>query len=90
MVRGKGTLNPDTVVMAYSEIPDVPHKFATNLQLGTSFEVMEFLAGQPIKLSQCMAEEHTEMQMTQRSLAGYIQTGERASPLQDWFNAGSR
>ena len=31
---------------------------------------MEFLAGQQIKLSQRMAEEHAEMQMSQRVLAG--------------------
>ena len=31
---------------------------------------MEFLAGQQIKLSQRMAEEHAEMQMIQRALAG--------------------
>ena len=31
---------------------------------------MEFLAGQQITLSQRMAEEHAEMQMIQRALAG--------------------
>ena len=31
---------------------------------------MEFLAGQQIQLSQCMAEEHAEMQMIQCALAG--------------------
>ena len=39
------------------------------MQFGTTFEVMEFLAGQQIKLSQRMAKEHAEMQMIQRALA---------------------
>ena len=60
-VRGKGTLILDNEVMAYPEIPDVAHKFAAQLQFVTTFEVMEFLAGQQIKLSQRMAEEHAEM-----------------------------
>ena len=47
--------------MAYPEIPDVANEFAARLQFGTSFKVMEFLAGQHIKLSQHMVEEHTEM-----------------------------
>ena len=62
-VRGKGTLIPDNEVMAYPEIPDVAHEFAARLQFGTTFQVMEFLARQQIKLSQRMAEEHAKMQM---------------------------
>ena len=50
-VHEKGTLIPDNDVMAYPEIPDVTHEFAARLQFGTTFEVMEFLAGQQIKLS---------------------------------------
>ena len=68
MVRGKGTLTLDNVVMAYPEIPDVAHEFAARLHFGTTFEVMEFLAGQQIKLSQRMAEEH--VQMIECALAG--------------------
>ena len=60
-VRTKGTLIPDNEVMVYPEIPDVAHKFAAQLQFVTTFEVMEFLAGQQIKFSQRMAEEHAEM-----------------------------
>ena len=56
--------------MAYPEIPDVAHEFTARLQFGTKFEVMEFLAGQKIKLSERMAEEHAEMHMIQRALAG--------------------
>ena len=50
-VHEKGTLIPDNVVMAYPDITDVAHEFAAQLQFGTSFEVMEFLAAQQLKLS---------------------------------------
>ena len=50
-VHGKGTLILDNVVVVYPEIPDVAHEFADCLQLGTTFEVMEFLAGQKIAMS---------------------------------------
>ena len=56
--------------MACPKIPDLAHEFATRLQFGTTFEVMEFLAGQQIKLSQRMAEKHAEMQMIPRALSG--------------------
>ena len=56
--------------MAYLEIPEVAHEFAARLQFATTFEVMEFLARKQIKLSQCMAEEHAEILMIKRALAG--------------------
>ena len=62
-VCGKGTLIPDKEVMVYLEIPDMAHEFGARLQLGTTFEVMEFLAKQQIKLSQRMVGEHAKMQM---------------------------
>ena len=60
-VRGKGTLIPDNEVMAYPKISDVAHEFVARLQFGTTLEVMEFLGGQQIKLSQRMADKHAEM-----------------------------
>ena len=51
------------------DIPDVAHEFAALLQFSTTFEVMEFSAGQQITLSQRMEEEHVEMQSIQRALA---------------------
>ena len=67
--HGKGPLIPDNEVMAYPEIPDVAHEFAARLQFGTTFELMEFLAQQQLTLTQCMADEHADMQMIQRALA---------------------
>ena len=68
--RGKGLLTSNNVVMACSEMSFVAHEFATLLQFGTSFEIMEFLATQQIKVSQCMDKEHMERQMIERALAG--------------------
>ena len=59
-----------TCDMAYPEIPDVATEFAARLQFSTTFEVMEFLAEQQIKLSQRLAKQHEEMQMIQRALVG--------------------
>ena len=70
--RGKCILTPDNVVMAYPEMPAVAHEFTVMLQFGTSFEIMEFLATQQIKVLQRMVEEHKERQMIERALAGMI------------------
>ena len=51
MMQGKGTLTPDDMLMAYPEISDVVHEFVVRLQFDTTFEVIEFLAGQQIKSS---------------------------------------
>ena len=57
-------------VVAYPKIPDVMHHFAVRVQFGTTFEVIEFLSGHEIKLSQRMVEEHVEKQMIQCALEG--------------------
>ena len=62
-VHVKETLISDNEVMAYPQIPDVAHEFAARLKFGTTFEVMEFLSGKQMKLSQRMVEEHAEMYM---------------------------
>ena len=61
------------MVMAYPKISGVAHELMARLQFITTFEVIEFLAGQQIKLSQRIAEEHAEMQMIQRALTGTIE-----------------
>ena len=58
--------------MAYPDIPDVAHEFAARLRFGTTFELMQFLAQQQFTLTERMAEEHADMQMIQRALAGTV------------------
>ena len=77
--RGKGPLIPDNEVMAYPDIPDVAHEFAARLRFGTTFELMQFLAQQQLTLNERMEDEHADMQMIQRALAGSVErTEERA------------
>ena len=65
--------------MGYPDIPDVAHEFAARLRFGTTFELMQFLAQQQLTLTERMAEEHADMQMIQRALAGSVdRTEERA------------
>ena len=54
--------------MKYPDIPDTTHEFGTLLQFGTTYELMEFLTTQQIKVSQRMAKEHAEQQMIERAL----------------------
>ena len=57
---GKGVFTADSEVLKYPDIPDTAHEFGALLQFGTTFELMEFLAMQQIKVSQRMAEEHAK------------------------------
>ena len=74
--RGKDPLIPDNEIMSYPDIPDVTHEFAARLRFGTTFELMEFLAQQQLTLTQRMADEHADMQMIQRALAGPVERKE--------------
>ena len=55
--RGKEVLTTESEVLTYLNIPDTAHEFNVLLQYGTTYELMEFLATQQIKVSQRMAEE---------------------------------
>ena len=66
----------NNVVMAYPEMVAKAHEFEALLQFNASFENMEFLATQQVKVSQCMAEEHAERQMIERVLAGMVEREE--------------
>ena len=55
--QGKGVLAVESEVLTYPDIPDTTHEFSALLQYGTTYELMEFLATQQIKVSQRMAEE---------------------------------
>ena len=62
--------------MAFPEMLVVAHEFVALLKFGASFEIMEFLATQQVKVSQCMAEEHAERQMIERVLTGMVEREE--------------
>ena len=66
--RWKGVLMAESEVLKYPDIPDTTHEFNALLQFGTTYELMEFLAVQQIKVSQRMAEKHAEQQMIEHAL----------------------
>ena len=66
--RGKGVFTAEREVLNYADILDTTHEFGALLQFGTTYELMEFLATQQIKVWQRMAEEHAEQQMIERAL----------------------
>ena len=49
--RGKGILMVESKVLKYLDIPDRAHEFGALLQFGTTYELMDFLAMQQIKVS---------------------------------------
>ena len=47
---GKGVLTAEREVLSYLDIPDTAHEFGALLQFGTTYELMEFLVTQQIKV----------------------------------------
>ena len=70
----------ESKVLRYSDIPDTTHEFGALLQFGTTYELMEFLATQQIKVSQRMAKEHAKQQMIERALTRTTES-ENEGPL---------
>ena len=67
-------------VLKYPYIPVTTHEFDALLQFGATYELMEFLETQQIKLSQRMAEEHDEQQIIERALTRMVES-EDEGPL---------
>ena len=61
-------MTAESKVLKYPDIPDTTHQFGALLQYGTTYELMEFLPTQQIKVSSRMAEEHAEEQMIEHAL----------------------
>mgnify|MGYP000120154097 CR=1 FL=1 len=65
---GKGVLMGESEVLKYPNILDTAPKLGALLQFDKTYELMEFLVMQQIKVSQRMAEEHIEQQMIELAL----------------------
>ena len=50
------------------------HEFGILLQFGTTYELMEFLMTQQIKVSQRMAKENVEQQMIEHALTRTVES----------------
>ena len=55
------------------EIPLVAHEFATLLQFGTSYELVNWLAKRLQHASNMLTQEHKDREMIQRAMLGMIE-----------------
>ena len=55
-------------VLGYKDLPAEAYEFSALLRLGTTYELVVFLARAQIKATARMAEEHAETKMIQRAL----------------------
>ena len=62
--------------MGYKDLPVEAYEFSALLQLGTTYELMEFLARAQVVAATRMADEHVECKMIQRALAGELEPQE--------------
>ena len=60
-------------VLGYKDLPAEAYEFSALLLLGTTFELVDFLARAQVVAAARMAEEHAETKMIQRALLGEIQ-----------------
>ena len=52
------------------------YEFSALFRLGTTYELMDFLARAQVSTTTCMVEEHEENKLIQRSLAGKLELEE--------------
>ena len=60
-------------VLGYKDLPVEAYDFCALLLLGTTYELMDFLARAQVAATSCMAEEHAETKMIQRTLMGELE-----------------
>mgnify|MGYP006889217529 FL=1 len=63
-------------VLGYKDLPVEAYQFSALLQLGTTYELMAFLARAQVAATTRMAEEHEETKMIQRALTGELEPHE--------------
>ena len=62
--------------MGYKDLPVEAYEFSALLQLGTTYELMDFLARAQVVEVVHMAEEHADTKMIQRALMGELEPQE--------------
>ena len=72
MQEGQSSVNPIREATAFPEIPPAAHELAAILQLGTSYELVEWLARRLHEVFERMAQEHRDQIMIQKTLRGTI------------------
>ena len=74
--HGQTTQISEDDVLGYKDLPVEAYEFSALLQLGTTYELMEFLARAQVVVEARMADEHVECKMIQRALAGELEPQE--------------
>ena len=68
--HGQTTHISDDEVLRYKDLPAEAYEFSAMLRLGTTYELVDFLARAQIKAVARMAKEHAGTKMIQRALLG--------------------
>ena len=74
--HGQTTHISEDEVLGYKDLPVEAYEFNALLRLGTTYELVDFLARAQIKAAARMAEEHAETKMIQCALLGEIEPQE--------------
>ena len=74
--HGQTTQISEEEVLGYKDLPVEAYEFSALLRLGTTYELMDFLARAQVAAATRMAEEHAETKMIQRALMGEIEPHE--------------
>ena len=65
--HGQTTQILEDEVLGYKDLPMEAYEFSALLRLGTTYELVDFLARAQIAAAARMAEEHAETKMIQRA-----------------------
>ena len=74
--HGQTTQISEDDILGYKDLLVEAYEFSALLQLGTTYELMEFLARAQVVVEARMADEHVECKMIQRALAGELEPQE--------------
>ena len=73
---GQTTQISEDEVLGYKDLPVEAYEFGALLQLGTMYELMDFLARAQVVVAARMAEEHAETKMIECALTGELEPHE--------------
>ena len=71
--HGQTTQISEDEVLGYKVLPAEAYEFSALLRLGTTFELVDFLARAQIAAAARFAKEHAELKMVQRALLGELE-----------------
>ena len=74
--HGQTTQISEDEVLGYKDLPAEAYEFSALFRLGTTYELMDFLAHAQVAATPRMAEEHEETKMIQQALIGDLEPHE--------------